>query len=148
MLNKSRIVLNVFSYKHKIGDVYRDRGIKYANICTPIEWKQEIFWKALLNKSCLCCRLKWYTLSIISLNGPITELWGRPLKNTFHYISKVRKIFFNCRAKHFWNNKTFQLIPNRWGWSLKVGVKKCQRSFKVLQAKLLPLTVWILSWYI
>ena len=77
-------------------------GAKTANIWPHLSRKRQIFWKALFNESCLKSYSQYYAIFNFSLNGPIKELRGRPLKISVRYISNTfEKFWWHVEQKMF-----------------------------------------------
>ena len=110
---------------------YREKGAGPI-FCTHIAWKLEIFWKALYNKSCLEWWCEQYAFFIFSINDPIRELRGRPLKTTFLNNSKRLRI-----SEHLWNKNClkfqdlFFLYQGKGPGPLNQGSKRVQSLFRI-----------------
>ena len=96
-----------------------------VNFRTHIAWKPGIFWKALFSKSCLEWCSKQYVFFIFSVNDPIRELWGRPLKCTFLNNSKtVKNLWTLVEQKLFEILSPFFLYQGKGAGPFNQGSKK------------------------
>ena len=91
-------------------------GDKMVIFLHRLSRKQKVFWKAILNKSCL---EEYFRFPY--LNGPTVEFQDQPLKSSYPNISKTITNFWTLFYHNCWNHKPFLAIWNKRGWSLKLG---------------------------